>query len=136
MAGSSEFPAAPPGASAHEFGLAFDYVVEPQEYQADVGALWVSWGGGWAPSDRVHFELPGASAAVMAAYNASQGPESSEGLMERAYNEVIGFFSPLGFSVAQIFLPSGPLKHYIEHPSEMFTRMPNMFYYLRKLGRI
>jgi hypothetical protein len=64
LAGQSQFPAVPPGFSTHEYGLAFDYVVSPWDYQPDVGALWLSWGGAWSASDLVHFELPGASAAV------------------------------------------------------------------------
>lgn len=64
VAGQSQFPAVPPGFSTHEYGLAFDYVVSPYEYQTDVGELWKSWGGAWYGSDVVHFELPGATAAV------------------------------------------------------------------------
>jgi hypothetical protein len=63
LAGISALPAAPPGQSAHEYGLAFDMLVSPYEYQADVGALWEAWGGAWGGvADPVHFELPGASA--------------------------------------------------------------------------
>jgi len=60
--GEAEFPAAPPGTSAHEYGYAFDYVVSPWDYQEDVGAAWESgWeyfeGGTWGGSkDPVHFE--------------------------------------------------------------------------------
>jgi len=62
ISGRARFPVAPPGSSAHEYGEAFDYLVTPLEYQADVGAVWQSWGGVWAGSkDYVHFELPGAS---------------------------------------------------------------------------
>jgi D-alanyl-D-alanine carboxypeptidase len=68
LAGQNPFPVVPPGASAHEYGLAFDYVVSPWEYQADAGALWVSWGGGWNKADSVHFELPGASDAAFQLY--------------------------------------------------------------------
>src|SRR6266851_7632324 len=62
LAGQSGFPAAPPGQSAHEYGYAFDLVVSPMEALADVGYTWQSWGGGWNPSDAVHFELLGAAA--------------------------------------------------------------------------
>lgn len=58
--GQSEFPVAPPGTSAHEFGAAFDMVVTPFDALGDVGALWQQWGGVWgAQRDPVHFELPG-----------------------------------------------------------------------------
>ena|SRR2546425_9590079 len=57
--GEAEFPAAPPGQSAHEYGYAFDYVVSPYEYQEDVGAVWKDWGGIYNRSDAVHFEYPG-----------------------------------------------------------------------------
>ncbi len=56
-----QFPVAPPGFSAHEYGWAFDLVVTPMEALADVGYTWQQWGGGWNPRDAVHFELPGAS---------------------------------------------------------------------------
>ncbi len=67
ISGRHPFPVAAPGFSAHEYGEAFDYLVTPAEYQADVGQTWVSWGGEWGgESDRVHFELPGASARAIA----------------------------------------------------------------------
>jgi hypothetical protein len=65
LRGESQFPAAPPGESAHEYGYAFDYVVSPWEYQPDVGAYWESgWeyfeGGIWGGNaDPVHFEWAG-----------------------------------------------------------------------------
>jgi len=61
LAGQAGYPVAPPGQSAHEYGLAFDMVVSPMEALADVGYTWRAWGGGWNGSDAVHFELPGAS---------------------------------------------------------------------------
>ena len=70
LAGQSQFPAAPPGASAHEYGWAFDYVVVPEAYQTAVGQFWASFGLGWSESDAIHFELPGASAEAMRRYNA------------------------------------------------------------------
>lgn len=59
--GLAGFPVAPPGLSAHEYGLAFDMVVSPMDALADVGSVWLSWGGGWNPADAIHFELAGAS---------------------------------------------------------------------------
>ena len=59
LAGLSQFPAAPPGRSAHEFGYAFDMVVEPMDALGDVGAVWLDAGGVWGPNDPIHFEFPG-----------------------------------------------------------------------------
>ncbi len=56
-----QYPVAPPGYSAHEYGEAWDMVVTPMEALADVGATWLDWGGGWNGADAIHFELPGAS---------------------------------------------------------------------------
>ena len=54
--GQSSLPAAPPGSSKHEIGLAWDMVTaDPQA----IGNLWRSMGGRWWPSDPVHFEVPG-----------------------------------------------------------------------------
>lgn len=60
LAGRSRFPAAPPGTSKHERGLAFDLVVTPESRLADLGALWESIGGRWGGrfGDPVHFEAP------------------------------------------------------------------------------
>jgi len=55
LAGQSRFPAAPPGRSMHEFGLAWDMVTEPFSALDSVGALWKLVGGTWSPKDRVHF---------------------------------------------------------------------------------
>lgn len=61
LAGQAGYPVAPPGQSAHEYGLAFDLVVAPLAALAHVGRLWRSWGGGWTGRDAVHFEYPGAT---------------------------------------------------------------------------
>jgi LAS superfamily LD-carboxypeptidase LdcB len=58
LRGESDLPAAPPGTSQHEFGMAFDLVCGGNfrsPAQAQLGALWRSWGGRWEPSDPVHF---------------------------------------------------------------------------------
>src|SRR5260370_37364097 len=65
LSGQAQFPAAPPGASAHEYGWAFDMVVEPFDALTDVGRFWRELGGEWgARSDPVHFQLPGATQAA------------------------------------------------------------------------
>lgn len=63
--GLSHLPANPPGFSAHEYGWAFDAITSPADWIADVGAVWVSWGGAYGGSrDPVHFELSGAGATA------------------------------------------------------------------------
>lgn len=54
--GLSAFPAAPPGRSLHERGLAFDMVVTNPPA---VGAVWNAAGGRWFPGDWVHYEYRG-----------------------------------------------------------------------------
>jgi hypothetical protein len=57
LRGESRFPAAPPGRSKHELGLAFDYFAEPWAL-AQLGALWQSVGGTWGGDrDPIHFEV-------------------------------------------------------------------------------
>jgi LAS superfamily LD-carboxypeptidase LdcB len=57
LRGQSMFPAAPPGRSLHERGLAFDMVTADKGSAA--GAVWNAAGGHWSPSDWVHFEYTG-----------------------------------------------------------------------------
>jgi D-alanyl-D-alanine carboxypeptidase len=57
LAGASRYPAAPPGHSKHELGLAFDYVA-PSAVLSELGAVWKSYGGNWGGDgdDPIHFE--------------------------------------------------------------------------------
>src|SRR6267143_3492036 len=57
LRGESRYPAAPPGYSRHEYGLAFDYVAEPLILER-LGTLWESVGGTWGGrvGDPIHFE--------------------------------------------------------------------------------
>lgn len=59
MAGQSQYPAAKPGTSAHEFGYAFDMIVSPYDYLWQLGDLWTQAGGVWHETDPIHFEYPG-----------------------------------------------------------------------------
>lgn len=60
LAGRSKYPAAPPGRSAHEYGLAFDMVVTGASNQVDCGIVWNSWGGDYGgEEDPIHFQYPG-----------------------------------------------------------------------------
>lgn len=64
LAGRAQYPTAVPGTSAHEYGEAFDLIVTPYEYLAELGRIWEEAGGTWGRSaDPIHFELPGASAS-------------------------------------------------------------------------
>ena len=57
-AGRSALPAAPPGKSLHEYGLAVDIIANSPQALNTLGNVWRSWGLTWrAPSDPVHFEL-------------------------------------------------------------------------------
>lgn len=56
--GESQLPAAPPGRSKHQFGLAFDLVTRPPELAQYAGQFWQAMGGKWGgPGDPVHFEV-------------------------------------------------------------------------------
>lgn len=61
LSGQSQYPVAPPGTSAHEFGFAFDMIVAYADWLPQLGQLWQSWGGVWggAFNDPIHFEYPG-----------------------------------------------------------------------------
>jgi hypothetical protein len=59
---SGGIPAAPPGHSMHERGLAFDLArptVDPfqDDLLALLGAVWKAWGGVWKAVDPVHFQV-------------------------------------------------------------------------------
>ena len=55
LRGQSRFPAAPPGRSLHERGLAIDLVSRDPEL---LGRYWTYYiGGRWSPSDSVHYDL-------------------------------------------------------------------------------
>jgi hypothetical protein len=59
LRGETQYPVAPPGLSAHEFGYAFDMIAATQSDLHDLGTVWRSWGGVWSAEDEVHFEYPG-----------------------------------------------------------------------------
>lgn len=58
-AGLSKYPAAKPGTSTHEKGLAFDLHVEPRELLTTLGKAWknagLTWGGDFR--DPIHFDF-------------------------------------------------------------------------------
>jgi hypothetical protein len=58
LAGRSRLPAAPPGRSAHNFGLAID-VWAGNGQQAAMMRLLESWGAELVPGDDPHIQYPG-----------------------------------------------------------------------------
>jgi len=75
LAGKRSLPVAQPLHSAHVTGEAFDLVVTPWDYLADLGAVWTEWGGLWGGRrDPVHFQLPGAPSSERLAE--LKGPKS------------------------------------------------------------
>lgn len=59
LAGQHPLPVAPPGCSQHNYGLAFDMVVENTSDLQFLAAVWKSWGGYWGGNrDPVHFGVP------------------------------------------------------------------------------
>jgi len=56
--GRSKYPAAKPGTSPHERGLAFDVAAHPDVLR-EMGRIWESWGGTWGGrfKDPIHFEV-------------------------------------------------------------------------------
>ena len=52
LSGRARYPAAPPGRSLHNYGLAFDMVSSDNAW---LGEVWKYWGGCWSPGDDVHF---------------------------------------------------------------------------------
>jgi len=60
LAGTHQFPVAPPGSSMHEKGLAIDLWADSEELSR-LGAIWRKAGGIWGGAvDPIHFE-PGPS---------------------------------------------------------------------------
>lgn len=60
-AGKSKYPAALPGTSLHEWGLAFDMVLATPALLEAIGPVWQkvglgTWGGHFSARDPVHFE--------------------------------------------------------------------------------
>lgn len=55
--GESQYPAAPPGTSYHEYGRAFDLKAD-KFILAYLGQVWTSWGGTWGAKfgDPIHFQ--------------------------------------------------------------------------------
>lgn len=57
--GESPYPAAAPGCSTHNYGLAVDLVPREDRALDHLGAIWESVGGRWGGrfGDRIHFDV-------------------------------------------------------------------------------
>jgi hypothetical protein len=99
LAGLSNYPAAPPGRSAHELGLAIDIIVTPYEALNELGSLWESWGGRWGGrgKDPIHFE-------------SGDAPQVVKSLFQRTLE------SPIATGVS-LFLPT-PLTYRFNTPEQ------------------
>lgn len=98
LAGRNQYPVAPPGASAHELGLAFDMVVSPMYALLELGKVWEGWGGVWGGrfQDEVHFEYPGASQHAATRYKSKVTPYIAD-----VANVAAGFIpGPLGIAAS------------------------------------
>ena len=130
LSGASALPAAPPGHSAHEYGWAFDMIVTPSDYQANVGKAWQQvWGGTWGGSvDPVHFELPGAGALAYKLGEQGAAPVRQAPPVGGAFYKLADFLS--GFvpglgqvqlvdSLVSLFDGNNDLASwYLQHPAE------------------
>lgn len=114
VAGLQPYPVAPPGTSAHEFGMAFDLVVSPYDLSLfrQLGQIWVSWGGVWGGEfdDPIHFELPGFP------------HKKAQSLRARIANFGAGLLpGPVGLlasvSPSPIFVDAGPVPPTIDSPA-------------------
>src|SRR5262245_23837341 len=58
LAGRSKYPAAPPGQSMHDKGLAADFHIAPESGYRLAGEAWESMGGTWGGrfKDPIHFD--------------------------------------------------------------------------------
>jgi LAS superfamily LD-carboxypeptidase LdcB len=52
VAGRHPYPVAPPGKSAHNYGMAVDLVSSDNNW---LGGVWRYWGGVWSPTDEIHY---------------------------------------------------------------------------------
>jgi hypothetical protein len=126
LAGQSRFPAAPPGSSSHELGLAFDLWINDESQLIDLGTVWEQMGGTWGGhfKDPIHFEAGGLHKATYDAVAAATGEPVPGGEIYSLANFLSGFVPGLGaLQLADelaTMLGSQPDKvsWYLQHPAE------------------
>jgi lambda family phage tail tape measure protein len=96
--GKTGLPAAPPGTSKHEQGLAFDVSIQgggsPEQWQrlGQVGkSMGLRWGGDFSRADPVHFEIPTEVKADHAAEAAERAYEANREVIERLTQDLATF---------------------------------------------
>lgn len=147
--GTARYPAAPPGSSAHEYGYAFDMVVEGTTNQADVGTVWRSWGGIYGgEEDPVHFQFPGFNSQTAAvAAGAPQLPpgfgtagttaqQAADLLLAVLPTPLRGIVGTAGLASAIVSLAGGSvnlLLWWVSHPVEFVRDVYAEWWTLLKL---
>lgn len=96
--GKTGLPAAPPGQSKHEQGLAFDVAIQgggsPEQWQrlGQLGkSMGLRWGGDFSRADPVHFEVPTEAAAGRAAEAAERAYKANREVIERLTQDLATF---------------------------------------------
>ena len=136
LAGQSEYPAAPPGQSAHEYGWAFDMIVTPMDSLSDVGAYWEQEGGVWGGhyGDPIHFEYPGFKDALRASGIESTSSSDSGSTLDQIKDFIADFAIPLPLDIVLELFKLGfgqsDLIDMVQNPSKAVARYP----WLRALG--
>jgi hypothetical protein len=102
LAGQSRFPAAPPGNSSHEIGLAFDLWINDESQFDDLGSVWESWGGIWGGHfhDPIHFEGPGVDRTTVVEDPGVPQPQFVDQL-NAVLNTAVGLAAPWSVMGAQ-----------------------------------
>lgn len=135
--GRSRYPAAVPGNSAHEYGLAFDMVIPNRGYQLGAGDLWTSWGGVYGhEEDPIHFEYPSwrTVAGVAPIPTAASDANSFRKLVLQAEDVALSWLptplrymidtGKLGTAIVEASGRSpGPLLYWLAHPAEFFDTL-------------
>lgn len=126
LRGERHYPVAPPGRSAHEFGMAFDMVASTQSDLHDLGQVWRQWGGVWSPNDEVHFELPGFAALLRQGSLPAEGTQTvqcgpAKRTLLKAADLIAGFLPgvgevELGAALLQLGFPDSEVLAFLSDP--------------------
>lgn len=126
-AGGSPYPVATPGTSSHEFGYAFDMVVDNATDQTDLGKVWEGWGGVWGGryGDPVHYEFPGFT-ATQAAPAGKRSCSTATSLLAQAVDLVLGFLPGVGevelvSTLVSLGFPRSRVLKYLSNPISTAT---------------